>query len=678
MIPGTPSVGTLFRADGVRTRWRFSNAGILTRKGADLRGGSLAGGLLRRFGSAGSVSKAAATPEVDPMYLRRASSAVALAAALATPAVSAAAVTFEIFTDRTAFDTRLGGAVRVIDFDDVDTSSVDPAPFTFHRYFFSDGVLIEGEDGQFASPSFGSPGDFPPSSAPNTYAPGPISFVFGEGGNFTDLEFLEGLQYGAVAGVGVVFVDADYPGDGPSFLTVYDANGMQLATTGTVSGPDASHLFRGIVAIDDGTDQPTKVITLAYIQSGQGWPGNEDNEGVVLDDLVFGTPAATGDLPGEVCDNCVDDDHDDFIDRSDPECPPPAFGALVGLGDPKGAGKAAIKCQKGIARGASVFMVRRVGHLLKCFGAVAACTQLKNGDDACLAKAKTTCEKERDAAIGKDAAKLRGAIAKACGPKRPGDPPPLTLAQLLDSSGLGYGAEASDCAGYGVSTLTGADDIAECILEQHTCLAERIAGETVPRAAEYFARVGGDLMVDLPCLPTGADGGGQALTGKAKQKAAAKCDTAIRKGTLKMLKLLYKFAAICVEPGGKCIQQKADDPACLPKADAKCAKAAAKFRSAANGTVAKLFASMAKGCTSPDLSTANLLAPEGLGFGTATARCADLDVPPLVAPAPIAACAANQSLCEMSKVVVLDVPRGRELVERYGLFIREHFFSAGP
>ena len=118
-----------------------------------------------------------------------------------------------------------------------------------------------------------------------------------------------------VAGFGVVFIDADFPGDGPSCFPS-STPGHSLATTGIVSGADASQLFRGIVAIDGDTDQPVTAITSAPIVSGQGWPGNGANEGVVLDDLVFSTPAATGD-GGEICDNCVDDDGDDFIDRSD-------------------------------------------------------------------------------------------------------------------------------------------------------------------------------------------------------------------------------------------------------------------------------------------------------------------------------------------------------------------------
>ena len=294
----------------------------------------------------------------------------------------------------------------------------------------------------------------------------------------------------------------------------------------------------------------------------------------------------------------------------------------------------------------------------------------------CFAKAEATCGKEHAAALTKDDAKLRSAIAKACGPKRPGDPPPLTVTQLLGGSGLGFGAAASICAAHGVTALTGAADVAECLLEHHVCLAERLAGEVVPRAREYATRIGIDAMADLPCLPPGADGGGAALVGRAKEKAASKCDAAIRKAAVKALQALYKVGAQCVEPGGKCIQQKPDDPACLAKAQAKCMKSFTKLR-APSGTEAKLLASVVKRCTSADLTIGDLLAPEGLGFGSASARCDQLDLPPLSAPSAVAQCVASEELCEASQVLELDVPRGRELVELYGFLIQDDFFS-GP
>ena len=78
---------------------------------------------------------------------------------------------------------RLGAAVRVIDFDDVDTSTVDPVAFDAHSLQFSDGVRIQGEDGQFASRVVRILGRPPADVGAERLCARPISSVPGEGGN---------------------------------------------------------------------------------------------------------------------------------------------------------------------------------------------------------------------------------------------------------------------------------------------------------------------------------------------------------------------------------------------------------------------------------------------------------------------------------------------------------------
>ena len=71
---------------------------------------------------------------------------------------------------------------------------------------------------------------------------------------------------------------------------MFDAAGVELGSTGTVSGPNASQLFAGLVAIDMMTNMPVPVFSSVSIVNGSGWPGNDNNEGVALDDFVFGVP----------------------------------------------------------------------------------------------------------------------------------------------------------------------------------------------------------------------------------------------------------------------------------------------------------------------------------------------------------------------------------------------------
>ena len=210
--------------------------------------------------------------------------AVVLAAGVAT--VHAAIVT-ETYTSRAEFASRLGGAIRTITFDDVDTSGVDPAAFAADRYA-PFGLIVTGDTGQYASRDFGFPEDYAASSSPNMYAPGPIEDATG-GGRATEVTFVDGDAPALVAGFGLVFVDPDLPH--VSSLSVFADEGDSLGDV-EVPAADGQRVFRGIVAVDSDTGVPVPVIASARIVNGTGWPGADLNDGVPLDDFVFGLTAA--------------------------------------------------------------------------------------------------------------------------------------------------------------------------------------------------------------------------------------------------------------------------------------------------------------------------------------------------------------------------------------------------
>jgi hypothetical protein len=566
---------------------------------------------------------------------------LALVAGLVQPAV--AFVSYQMFTDRAAFEAAAGGSVRVVDFDDLVTSKVDPVRFLANRYKSTLGIRIEGNDGQYASRDFGFPADFPPSSAPNSYAPGPIGQVVGEGGNRTELEFFAGLQPARVAGIGVVFIDADFPGDGPSSLAVFDLEGTEVANTGTVSGGTASHLFRGFVATDGGVPVPS--IGSARIINGQGWPGVFDNEGVTLDDLVFTAPVVDPGNPGEVCDNCIDDDGDGLIDRLDPECPPPAVGG-VGAGDAT-KGKAVVKCQKTTEKAAAKFAASKLASLQKCVQAFATCVQLQNGVQACLTKATATC----DGAIGKIAAaeaKLTDAIGKGCGGFAEDD--------LKNATVLGYQAEANDCATLGVGALTTPTAVAQCVVRSHECAVERLLGLVVPRAAEFLTAAGHGS--EFPCLDGSKLGGGQGF-GAIKGKTLLKCDKAIQKTGGKLLGAIFKIEQQCADAAATCVHQKSGDQSCLPKASGKCSKGIAKAVDPSKGTLAKLLAATLKPCLDPSLSLLDLAGPFGLGYSAVDSRCSALGFPLTSGPA-LLQCLGAEVACQAQRMGDKQVPRLRE------------------
>ncbi len=196
-----------------------------------------------------------------------------------------ATVRIEVYTDRATFEKRLGGLVRCIDFDDIDTTESDDVPFSITRYA-SRGIHIKGTGGQFAGRTFGLPDDFPAASPPNSYAPGPKAKP---SGNTTDVTFNVGKQGAMVAGFGVTFIDEDYPRLGPSSLTAYGWADRQIGAAKGFSGTNAGKIFRGLVAVDS-NGNPIPAISRVRLINGTGWPEVDEGDGVTLDDMVFGIP----------------------------------------------------------------------------------------------------------------------------------------------------------------------------------------------------------------------------------------------------------------------------------------------------------------------------------------------------------------------------------------------------
>jgi len=195
-------------------------------------------------------------------------------------------IRIEIYTDPRAFVQRLRRAVRVVDFDDIDTELSDVASFESNRYE-SRGVVIEGTDGQYVGQTFGQPRDFTAASQPNTYAPGPVGK--NPGGNRTDVTFLAGQSRGLVSGFGLNFIDVDYRSIRPSGLELYDRYGNLLATYNNISGPNRTPVFCGIVAVDPGGN-PIPVISRVRLTNGTGWPGVDAGESVTMDDFTYAVP----------------------------------------------------------------------------------------------------------------------------------------------------------------------------------------------------------------------------------------------------------------------------------------------------------------------------------------------------------------------------------------------------
>ena len=143
--------------------------------------------------------------------------------------------------------------------------------------------------------------------------------------------------------------------------------------------------------------------------------------------------------------------------------------------------KAAVKCQQGIGKAGAKFASVKAKTLQKCATAVYACIQVKPSIAKCGQKAVLTCNKQftKLMAPGTGAiAKLTATIAKSCSKA------PLVLADVLESSGLGFAALGGDCEALGVPSLDSLAAVTTCLELRHTCRIQQMLETEMPRLEE--------------------------------------------------------------------------------------------------------------------------------------------------------------------------------------------------
>lgn len=349
----------------------------------------------------------------------------------------------------------------------------------------------------------------------------------------------------------------------------------------------------------------------------------------------------------ENCGNCVDDDGDTFVDRKDSDCAPVANGGNTGIGDVT-RGKAVAKCAKTIQKAGAKFVLGTIKLMQKCTQAAAICIQLKPGDPACQAKATATCDKIQGS-IRTGINKLEDTIV-AC------DPDGLTRPDLVSPQGLGFGAE--DCNSGTTGLLAG-----NCVVDHHACRAQHLVGIGTPRARELMIFGGLDPDSDFPCLNEVAQAdGGNSSVDPTHAKALLKCSKTIDKLSLALLGAGAKTVQGCLDAGIACLQVKPTDPACLTKAQAKCAKGFGKLQDPSKGTIAKIAGKFLKACSvGPNLSIIDLGGTSGLGLSVQVPRCDALDA------SGIDRCFGEQAFCEGGYVIERQIPRVRELFDLLGV-----------
>jgi len=165
------------------------------------------------------------------------------------------------------------------------------------------------------------------------------------------------------------------------------------------------------------------------------------------------------------------------------ECFPPVGGSGADVEDAKGVGKAIDKCAKALAKAGTTFATKKLKGLEKCLDKIFTCEQTKQSDlVACVAKAKTTCDKEFDTNIPKAKVKLESTIDKGCST--------IDFAGVLGASeGLNLAVLTKECPEFGVPSLTTLAHYKQCIFQQHECRVDEMLRFEVPRIVQLLASV---------------------------------------------------------------------------------------------------------------------------------------------------------------------------------------------
>lgn len=385
---------------------------------------------------------------------------------------------------------------------------------------------------------------------------------------------------------------------------------------------------------------------------------------VVLVTPGFSRPARAAIVNPEICDNCVDDDGVNGVDRKDPTCKAPADGGGIGINDQSEA-KAAIKCQKTIQTASLGFAVTKASKLTKCVNLAFACVQLHNGDQSCLDKAKTSCDKLLLDILNAQT-KAKQAIVKTCS-----DNGTITTSEIIDSTGLGFNGEETllDCP----ATITNGSDLADCVIDRQECGVERLIVMLAPRAQELMVAAGQNVAGNFPCMVAasaarGTDAGGSGISDPAQAKAAVVCQATLAKTGVKLGKLLGASITKCVDAGESCIQLKPGENACETKATQACGKIVAKL-GGAKGALAKTVAAALKKCETADVPLTNLNAAAGLGFVAVSdpnKRCSQFNVADIDPTRSLLRCVGDQFACEGRYMVERQTPRLSEFATMLG------------
>ncbi len=299
--------------------------------------------------------------------------------------------------------------------------------------------------------------------------------------------------------------------------------------------------------------------------------------------------------------------------------------------------KAAIKCQKVIAKVTAKAFTAKLKVLDVCGNAALACVQTKQAKADCFLKAGRACGKKLSAAAATTAsAKAKGKIVAANSCARD-----IPFLDLLGPDGLGLESLTEPCfRDFGLNVCGGVDGLAECLVRTHERAAGLIYEAARPRMGELLARLAGTTLAPIDGLTVLGDctKTNQCPLSSPDAEGVERCGRAITKATHGLVAGVELQFGTCAQGVLACMQRDPADPGCLTKAQAGCDKAAKKV---ATG-LAKFSVAITKSCGDAVVSFPDLSSPSGLNLSALAcaspstdaatlAECLRLRVQPVVA-----------------------------------------------
>jgi hypothetical protein len=311
-----------------------------------------------------------------------------------------------------------------------------------------------------------------------------------------------------------------------------------------------------------------------------------------------------------------------------------------------------VDCESAILKGSGTFVQQKLKLLDKCTAGVFKCIQTTPPDDdaevdpvdVCLEKMAEKCAKTVEAIAAAEQA-FTDAITKGCSALDP--------LEVLRADAVGYELIAQQCSDLGTD-LTDLASVAQCIVQEHECAAERLFQAEQPRAGELLGLVDADLGPDSCLEDFGA--GGFGVDDVALGKQLDRCDAGVRKVGIGFTGKKLKSLGKCVGDLYACDQLAFGNAECVAKARKTCDKA---FGTIA-GEALKVEPGVGKSCDAVDFNQA--LPDEGLGFTELVDECDVLGVSDIVTIDHYKTCLYRQHECIGDELMQFAAPRAAELL----------------